>query len=64
MAQPGPSTPEMLLRPEVAKLLRVSTVTLARWAMRGIGPSFVKLNGGRWLYPRDKLEQWIEEQGR
>lgn len=55
--------PKMLLRAEVASLLRVSTVTLARWAMNGAGPSFIKV-GGRCLYPRDKLEQWIAEQGR
>ena len=55
--------PEMLLRAEVANILRISTVTLARWAMKSTGPGFVKI-GGRCLYPRDKLEQWIEEQGR
>tara|TARA_R100000789_G_C2945160_1_gene133313 strand:+ start:46 stop:252 length:207 start_codon:yes stop_codon:yes gene_type:complete len=54
---------EMLLRPEVAHILRVSVVTLSRWATKGIGPEYIRVNG-RVLYPQDKLDQWLADRAR
>lgn len=54
---------KLLLRPEVADLLRVSVVTLSRWATKGIGPEYIRANG-RVLYPQDKLDQWLADRAR
>lgn len=58
-----PEKHDLLLRTEVANLLRISAWTLAKWASNGVGPNYVRV-GNKCLYPRNKLEQWIAEQGR
>lgn len=52
-----PSEAPALLKPtEVARLLRVSKETVARWGRQGRIPSVIT-PGGRRLYPADILSQ-------
>jgi excisionase family DNA binding protein len=53
------SLTRLLTRDEVADLLRVPPKTLATWAYKGEGPSFVRV--GRWARydPRDVAE-WLK----
>lgn len=53
--------PTLLDPTAAAERLNLSTVTLARWRMRGGGPAFVKL-GARVMYPLDELEAWVARQ--
>jgi predicted site-specific integrase-resolvase len=50
----------MLRRRDAAELLAVSTRTLDRWRVEGIGPPFARLNG-RIRYPRQALARFIAE---
>jgi hypothetical protein len=49
---------ELLSQDEVAKLLRVTTGTLANWRVEGKGPRYVK--AGRIQYRRSDVAQYIE----
>jgi predicted DNA-binding transcriptional regulator AlpA len=52
---------ELLTVEDVARVLRQSTITLARWRASGQGPRFVKL-GRKVAYMRHTLDAWIKEQ--
>ena len=52
---------ELLTRPETAAILRVKVGTLAQWAFRGVGPRFFRPDGGRALYRRKDIEQWLAD---
>lgn len=52
---------EYLKSAEVQELLGCHEQTLLNWRKRGIGPAYVKLPNGRFLYPKDRLEAWLEE---
>lgn len=45
---------------EVAAIRRKSEPALVAERQRGIGPPFI-LDGGRVLYPEDKLYEWLEQ---
>jgi excisionase family DNA binding protein len=50
---------QLLSRPEVAKLLRMSTKTLDRLVAAGEGPPVTRI-GGRVLFRQDQLDAWIK----
>lgn len=45
--------------PEVADMLRVSTVTLGRWRRIGKGPEHIRLGYNRVVYRYDDVVAWI-----
>ena len=49
----------LLTRAETAELLRIKAGTLAQWAYRGVGPRFLRPDGGRALYRRSDLDAWL-----
>lgn len=49
---------ELLTQDEVAKLLKVTTGTLANYRVTGKGPRFVK--GGRIQYRRSDVQAYLE----
>ena len=52
-----------LLTPkETAEYLKLSIKTLAEWRCRGFGMKFKKI-GGKILYSKAEIDQWINEQG-
>lgn len=51
--------PEIATRDEVAKFIRISVQTLARWAVEGKGPKY-KRAGGRCLYRRSDVLAWLD----
>ncbi len=53
--------PTFLTPKESAAFLRLSTVTLARWRIEGMGPSFRKF-GRRVVYARPDLVAWADLQ--
>jgi predicted DNA-binding transcriptional regulator AlpA len=53
---------ELLTRPEVAKLLRVSVSTVERMALNGSGPPYSRIGGtkrGRVVYRRGDVEAYL-----
>lgn len=50
---------ELLTRAEVARMLRVSTPTLSRWAAAGEGPPVVWLAGRVPRYDRAAVVAWL-----
>ncbi len=48
-------------RKNAALYVGCAAKTLADWAMRGIGPKWVRI-GGRIFYFRQELDRWIAEQ--
>jgi predicted DNA-binding transcriptional regulator AlpA len=53
-------TERNLLRPEaVAEQLGVSTSTLAKWRLRGIGPAFVKIGPRLVGYYQDSIDEFL-----
>lgn len=65
MATTDTSLPELATRQQVADFLQISVGALARWAMEGKGPRFVRFGGsGATLrYRRDDVLAWIESYG-
>jgi len=53
---------KLLTRAEAAAVLRVRPATLARWAARGIGPSYSRsgTRRGRCLYAVEDVRRWVE----
>lgn len=47
-------------REEAAAIIRRSPGTLANWGVQGIGPRFLRMNGGKTLYPASALREWLE----
>lgn len=45
---------------EVAKLIGVSTMTLDRWAQRGLGPDRIKLSERKIGYRQSDVKAWME----
>lgn len=53
--------PAKYYRPQDPELRILGAIqTLARYRCEGIGPDFVKLNGGRILYKGEALNAWLE----
>ena len=50
--------PELATRAQVAAFMQLSLPTLARWAVEGTGPRFMKL-GGAVRYRREDVLDWI-----
>jgi prophage regulatory protein len=50
---------KFMKRPEVAKLMAVSPMTIGRWSKTGQFPQPIKV-GGSYLYERDEIEKFIE----
>ena len=48
----------LLTAKEVSALLRVSTSTMAKWRLRGEGPSYIKL-GAKIAYSDDVVNAWL-----
>ena len=44
---------------EAAERVRLSSATLAKWRIKGIGPTYLKL-GHRVFYRPGDLEDWLE----
>ena len=55
---------DVLKQSEVADLLGVSEVTLARYRMRGDGPTYVKVSNRCVRYLRSDIEAWLVGQRR
>ena len=55
------STDQYLKAAQAAKLLNMSTATLARWRMHGLGPEFNKLGKTVVRYNRESLTRWLAE---
>jgi len=53
--------PEHLTVNETGELLRREISTLRRWRRLGIGPRYVRLEGGSILYPRAEVERYLAE---
>ena len=51
---------ELLTSRELAKMLRVSKPTLARWRALDQGPPFVKIEGSV-RYPREAVDRWLAD---
>ncbi|MGV0108902.1 helix-turn-helix transcriptional regulator [Arthrobacter sp. CP30] len=54
--------PPLLSRDEAALLLRRSPGTLANWASKRTGPSFIPVADGRVLYRKSEIIAWLEPQ--
>jgi predicted DNA-binding transcriptional regulator AlpA len=58
------ATPTVFLTtPEAAELLRLSTVTLSRWRIEGLGPQY-HLFGRRVVYAEADILKWAARQKR
>ena len=55
-----PALNPLLLKDEVAEILRVRPQTLDKWRMEGSGPRFVSVNGRSVRYRRKDVEAYIE----
>ena len=55
-----PTLRPLLLKNEVAEILRVRPQTLDKWRMEGSGPLFVSVNGRSVRYRRKDVEAFIE----
>lgn len=55
------NSPLYLTEAEAAKELRRCPKTLTRWRRTRISPPYVLMQG-RVLYPRDRLQAWMEAQ--
>ena len=55
------SADQYLKAAQAAKLLNMSTATLARWRMHGLGPEFNKLGKTVVRYNRESLTRWLAE---
>ena len=56
----APALNPLLLKDEVAEILRVRPQTLDKWRMEGSGPRFVSVNGRSVRYRRKDVEAYIE----
>jgi predicted DNA-binding transcriptional regulator AlpA len=52
---------DLLTQGEAAKVVRVTTRTLQRWAAQGIGPQPVRHGPRLVRYLRPELERWLTE---
>lgn len=52
--------PPLLLRCEVAEILRVSVSTLSRWSSSGIGPECIYLSEGSPRYPKGGVIDYLK----
>jgi predicted DNA-binding transcriptional regulator AlpA len=53
------NAPRFMKRPEAAKLMGVSIMTIGRWSQAGRFPKPVKI-GTSYFYERDEIEQFIQ----
>jgi DNA-binding XRE family transcriptional regulator len=47
-----------------AKIIGVSSSTLANWRKENLGPSFIKMNTGKKgkiLYPKQSIAEWLSQ---
>jgi hypothetical protein len=55
---------DLLTRPEAAKFLKVSPITMSIWAHEKRGPEYVRLGSGRGVrYKRSSLTAFVEANG-
>jgi predicted DNA-binding transcriptional regulator AlpA len=52
---------ELLKSVEVARMLRISAKTLARWRQQGKGPEPLRLGYNLVVYRRSSVEAWISK---
>ncbi|MGH7556783.1 MAG: helix-turn-helix transcriptional regulator [Gemmatimonadota bacterium] len=63
MGYPLPQESDTLLtRGDLARILRVSPFTLARWTSRGEGPPWIKLGSRRVVYRSGDVRAWLKNQ--
>ena len=55
------SADQYLKAAQAAKLLSLSTATLARWRMHGLGPDYIKISATVVRYSRAAIERWLAE---
>ena len=55
------SADQYLKAAQAAKLLSMSTATLARWRMHGLGPDYIKISATVVRYSRAAIERWLAE---
>ena len=55
------STDQYLKATQAAKFLSMSTATLARWRMHGLGPDYIKISATVVRYSRAAIERWLAE---
>lgn len=55
------TTDRLLLREEVAELLRVPARTLYQWRAQGVGPHAVRV-GRRLVYRESDVRAWLDAQ--
>lgn len=60
-AQDGPHGRMLATRKELAEYLGKSPQTLAIWAMKGIGPKYLKVNG-TCRYRWEDVDAWLDAQ--
>lgn len=53
-------TKQYLTRAETAEFIRVKPNTLAKWAMIGAGPAFVKINARVVRYPLSAVQAFLD----
>jgi len=59
--KPGGLLDDWMSREELARELKLSVDTLARWETRRIGPPCVRV-GRRVLYRRGAVQEWLRQQ--
>jgi predicted site-specific integrase-resolvase len=52
---------EHLIVSEVCTIFRINETSLRRWRRLGIGPKYIKTEGGKILYPRADVERYLTE---
>jgi predicted DNA-binding transcriptional regulator AlpA len=60
LAKKGVLLKDYYIKKELAKALGFSITAINRWQASGTGPPSILLGGIR-LYPKAKVQQWIEE---
>ena len=56
----GKNDADLLTRKAAATYLKIKPNTLAVWALKGTGPSYVKI-GNRCMYSRVSLEKFVQQ---
>lgn len=57
-----PVRDEVLLPPEVAKLLRLDVSTLATWRSEGEGPAWFRIGKKKVAYRESAIDAWLTRQ--
>lgn len=51
---------QLITEEQAAERIGFSTSTLRHWRCSGVGPSYVKIRGGRIRYRHIDLDEWID----